>query len=98
VRINCSFAAAFAAPVLAELLPGTWGIMQAKINTTAHPNMGLMKQTVQQECDHKVWRYHSKTAACSGCVWRRLSLLAAAIEIISQDNILTHRLKLFLGL
>jgi hypothetical protein len=74
------------------------GYMQAKINTTAHPNMGPMKQTIQHENDHNVWRYRGKNASCSGCVWRRLSLLAAAIDISSQDNILTHRLKLYFGL
>jgi hypothetical protein len=72
--------------------------LQAKVNATAHPFMGTLNQTIQQEWDRKVWGWFGETAVHSGSAWRMLSPLAVAILINSQAIIDMHQLTLFVGL
>ncbi len=70
-------------------LAGLWylGLSQTKENATAHSKMGSLKQTIQQECNRKVQLCCSEIAMCSDCSSRRLSLLAEAKVLSSQENI-----------
>jgi hypothetical protein len=82
-------------PPLNLLDYSAWGILQTKGNTTSEPNLGYLKQTIQQEFDSKIWQCCGKIAAGSGRAWRRLLSLEVPIAISSQENILTHHLQQF---
>jgi hypothetical protein len=63
-----------------------WGLMQAKVNVAAYPNVDSLKWTICQE-----WGPQAKVKVRrTCCAWRWLSLLMAA-----QDSILTLQRKLF---
>jgi hypothetical protein len=68
-----------------------WGIFKIKGNAMAHRKIGSPKQTI--------WQLHAESEAMlqqncrqAGRVLRRLSLLAAALPMISQATVLTYNL------
>jgi hypothetical protein len=72
-------------PPLNSLDYRTGVVSHAKGNAPANPNVCSLKQTIQQECDRKVWQCCGKIAVCSGSAWQRSSLLAVAMVISSQE-------------
>jgi hypothetical protein len=82
VLVNCGFATVLATSKLAGLQH--LGILWVKGNTTAHPKVSSLKQTIWQLCSVKVGGRCKETAAHAGHGWRRLAPLAAGIAFFSS--------------